>query len=246
METSLQPQITVHLDAVCRNCAEIKKHAPNVEICPVVKSQAYGFGAAEITRALIGCSCRNFYVSTPFEGVELRNCFPDIQINVLNGLQNGTQDLFQRYRLTPVINNLEQLNLWEEILPNAETSCILNVETGFNRLGLQEKDWLLVPVERLRHARISLIMTHFSCVSEFPSDDNKRNRIIEEQNCKQLAVLAQAFQRFAHPVSVSLDAYIQNTFDVPIAQIRTGAALYGINVFPEKQKVNHVRRFRQI
>ena len=232
--TLLRPQITVHLNAVRENYARIRKYASNAEICPVVKSDAYGLGAVEVTRAFIDCGCRNFYVSTPLEGVELRNNFPDIQINVLNGLQNGSQELFRNYRLTPVINSLEQLKNWENLLSEVETSCILNVETGFNRLGLPEKDWALCTSERLKNARVSVMMTHFSCVSEAPSDDVERNRVIEEQNRRQYAAYDRALQRFQLPGSVALDAYVQNSTNLPIAQIRTGAALYGINVFPEK------------
>ena len=234
MGTLLRPQITVHLNAVRENYARIRKYAPNAEICPVVKSDAYGLGALEVTRALLDCGCRNFYVSTPLEGVELRNNFPDIQINVLNGLQNGSRELFRNYRLTPVINSLEQLKNWEDLLSEVETSCILNVETGFNRLGFPEKNWALCTSERLKNARVSVMMTHFACVSEAPSDDVKRNRVIEEQNRRQYAAYDRALQRFQLPGSVALDAYVQNSTNLPIAQIRTGAALYGVCVFPGK------------
>lgn len=234
MGTLLRPQITIHLDAVRENYARIRKYAPNAEICPVVKSNAYGLGAVEIVRALIACGCRNFYVSTALEGIELRDKFSDIQINVLNGLQNGSRELFRNYRLTPVINSLEQLKNWEDLLSEVETSCILNVETGFNRLGLPEKDWVLCTSERLKNARVSVIMTHFSCVSEAPSDDVKRNRVIEEQNRRQYAAYDRALQRFQLPGSVALDAYVQNSTNLPIAQIRTGSALYGVCVFPGK------------
>ena len=234
MGTLLRPQITVHLNAVRENYARIRKYAPNAEICPVVKSDAYGLGAVEVTRALIDCGCRNFYVSTPLEGVELRNNFSNIQINVLNGLQNGSRELFRNYRLTPVINSLEQLQNWEDVQSEVETSCVVNVETGFNRLGLPEKNWALCTSERLKNARVSVIMTHFSCVSEAPSDDVERNRVIEEQNRRQYAAYGRALQRFQLPGSVALDAYVQNSKNLPIAQIRTGAALYGVCVFPGK------------
>ena len=234
MGTLLRPQITIHLDAVRENYARIRKYAPNAEICPVVKSDAYGLGAVEIVRALIACGCRNFYVSTPLEGVELRNNFSNIQINVLNSLQNGSRELFRNYRLTPVINSLEQLKNWEDVQSEVETSCVLNVETGFNRLGFPEKDWSLCTSERLKNARVSVMMTHFACVAEGAVDDPERRRVIEEQNRRQYAAYKLALQHFRLPGSVALDAFVQNSTNLPIAQIRTGAALYGINVFPEK------------
>lgn len=234
METLLRPQITIRLKAVQANYAEIQRLAPNTEICPVVKSQAYGLKPVEIVRALMVCGCRNFYVSTVPEGIELRDKFSDIQINVLNGLQEGTEKIFCEYRLTPVINSLEQMKRWECMATSAQTDCILNIETGFNRLGLREEQWTSYTPEQLKHMRVSLFMTHFACVAEGVPDDPERKRVIEEQNRKQFEVYERALGYFKLPGSVALDAFIQNTRKLPIAQIRTGAALYGINVFPER------------
>ena len=230
----LKPRLTVRRKAIQANYAEICRYAPGVEICPVVKSQAYGLQAVEIVRALIACGCRNFYVSVIAEGIELRKEFSDIQINVLNGLQEGTEKIFSEYRLTPVVNSVEQLKRWEKMLPNVQTDCVLNVETGFNRLGIREADWPSYMPEQWKKDRIPLFMTHFACVAEDVSDDAERNRIVEEQNRRQFEVYGRALRHFQLPGSVALDAFLQNTKQLPIAQIRTGAALYGIKVFPEK------------
>lgn len=235
MGSLVRPQITVHLNALRENYSRVQKYAPNAEICPVVKSQAYGLRPVEIVRSLIACGCRNFYVSTVSEGIELRDKFSDIQVNVFNGLQEETEEVFSEYRLTPVVNSVEQMKRWECMAADAKTDCVLNVETGFNRLGIQEKDWSSCTSETwLKRNRVSLFMTHFACVAEGTVDDPERRRIIEEQNRRQYAAYGRALQRFCLPGSVALDAFVQNTEKLPIAQIRTGAALYGINVFPEK------------
>ena len=113
MGSLVRPQITVHLNALRENYSRVQKYAPNAEICPVVKSQAYGLRPVEIVRSLIACGCRNFYVSTVSEGIELRDKFSDIQINVFNGLQEETEKVFSEYRLTPVVNSVEQMKRWE-------------------------------------------------------------------------------------------------------------------------------------
>ena len=126
MGTLLRPQITVHLNAVRENYARIRRYAPNAEICPVVKSDAYGLGVVEVTRALLDCGCRNFYVSTVSEGIELRDKFSDIQVNVFNGLQEETEEVFSEYRLTPVVNSVEQMKRWECMAADVQTDCVLN------------------------------------------------------------------------------------------------------------------------
>lgn len=92
-----------------------------------------------MVKALRECGCKNFYVSTAKEGADVRKKFPDIQINVLNGPSEQTMPLFRAARLTPVLNNPEQLEIWEkEKSKNSDTGCIINIETGFNRLGFKE------------------------------------------------------------------------------------------------------------
>ncbi len=229
-EEFTQPRLIVDLDAIKKNYAELQRVAPNKEICPVVKSNAYGLGAVEVVRALMECGCRNFYVSTPKEGQELREHFADIQINVLNGPSHGNVHVFDTYRLTPVINNLDQFHAWEKACNmGVQTGCILNLETGFNRLGIKQSDWQYLTPKRLKRARVSLIMSHLSCAGE----GNVTDPNVVQQNARQFAAYRKALRFFSGiPSSLALDAHMVNFGKLPISQIRSGAALYGINVFP--------------
>ena len=236
-EQIYQPKMSVNLAAVQENYDELCRHAPKQEICPVVKSNAYGLGAKEVTESLIKCGCRNFYVSTAQEGIHLRKHFPDIQINVLNGPHKSNLILFKKNALTPVINSMEQLRLWEKICSSSQTGCILNLETGFNRLGIKESEWPHFTKEKLKEYKVSLIMSHLSCASDVPEmadcKDEQRRKTVQEQNKKQFDTYQRALKHFGLPGSLALDAHLANTEQAPISQIRSGAALYGINVFPK-------------
>ncbi len=226
----IQPRMIVDLDAIRDNYAELKRVAPGKKICPVVKSNAYGLGAIEVTRTLIDEGCDTFYVSTALEGVELREEFKDIQINILNGPSERSMQMFRIFHLTPVINNLEQLDIWEREKPfDSQVGCILNLETGFNRLGIKKEEWGKITPERLKKNKVSLIMSHLSCAGEDLSDT-----VVHEQNQKQFLVWSQALKFFKGiPGSLALDAHMVNTSNLPIDQIRSGAALCGVNVFPK-------------
>lgn len=68
--------MSVDLNAVKHNYEELRKKANGAEVCPVVKSNAYGLGALEMVKALRECGCKNFYVSTAKEGADVRKNFP--------------------------------------------------------------------------------------------------------------------------------------------------------------------------
>lgn len=55
-----QPRMSVDLNAVKHNYEELRKKANGAEVCPVVKSNAYGLGALEMVKALRECGCKNF------------------------------------------------------------------------------------------------------------------------------------------------------------------------------------------
>ncbi len=232
-----QPRMSVDLNAVKHNYEELRKKANGAEVCPVVKSNAYGLGALEMVKALRECGCKNFYVSTAKEGADVRKKFPDIQINVLNGPSEQTMALFRAARLTPVLNNPEQLEIWEKgKSKNSDTGCIINIETGFNRLGFKEQDWPLLTPERLRENKVSLVMSHLSCAGDDQSDP-----LVQKQNKHQFDVYKKMLKNFEGiPGSLALDAMMVNNSGAKISQIRSGAALCGINVWPGKLNLEPV------
>ncbi len=209
-----RPCLTVDLNAVRQNF-EAVRGITGARVCPVVKSNAYGLGAIEIARALQNAGA--VYVSTAQEGVELRDAFPDLQINVLNGVDKENAKLLAEKRLTPVISSLKQAEIWDG-------GCILNVETGFNRLGV--RDYAALKNDK----RILSVMTHLSCAAE-----DLAISAVQAQNAKQFAAFETALTAlYPAAASLGLDAYLIKPAALKINEVRTGAALFGINVFPDK------------
>ncbi|HMV57483.1 MAG TPA: alanine racemase, partial [Nitrospira sp.] len=63
---------SVDLTALAQNVAHVRRLAPRADVLAVVKANAYGHGAVEITRALQQLAVRRFGVATVDEGVALR------------------------------------------------------------------------------------------------------------------------------------------------------------------------------
>ena len=81
----------------------------------VVKANAYGLGAVRVVEALRREGCRDFFVATLSEGIELRGANPDASIFVLSGpLDDRSALAMVRHALTPVLNDANQLERWRE------------------------------------------------------------------------------------------------------------------------------------
>lgn len=220
------PVLSVHIDAIKNNYKAIHTIGA-VDVCPVLKADAYGLGTQAIAQALVSIGCPGVYVCTPSEGMAIRDVCPTLPIYILNGITEDTKAVFKDYDLTPVINNLEQFTLWEQLVTYHSTGCVISVETGLNRLGVPECDWSQLTTDRLKQARALFVLTHFACAEPGITSDADVER---QQNTRQLAKYGRALNHFNLPGSINLDAYTINAQRYPVAQIRTGSALlYGFS-----------------
>ena len=69
--------LTVDLDAIVANWRKLEKTAVPAECAAVVKADAYGCGAAEVSKALAGAGCKTFFVATLDEARVVRAALPD-------------------------------------------------------------------------------------------------------------------------------------------------------------------------
>ncbi|HCI56709.1 MAG TPA: hypothetical protein DEW74_01145 [Opitutae bacterium] len=220
------PVLSVHIDAIKNNYQAIHTSSA-VDVCPVLKADAYGLGAQAIAQALVSVGCPGVYVCTPSEGIAIRSVCPTLPIYILNGITEGTKEVFKDYGLTPVINDLQQFTLWERLVASHPTGCVINLETGLNRLGVPEHDWSQLTADRLKQARALFILTHFACAEPGITSDANIER---QQNVRQLTGYGRGLHCFNLPGSINLDAYAINAQRYPVAQVRTGSALlYGFN-----------------
>ncbi|MCQ2955874.1 MAG: alanine racemase [Opitutales bacterium] len=220
------PLLSVHIDAIKNNYQAIRTIGA-VDVCPVLKADAYGLGAQAIAQALVSLGCSGVYVCTPSEGIAIREVCPTLPIYILNGITEGTKEVFKDYGLTPVINDLQQFALWERLVASYPTGCVISLETGLNRLGVPERDWSQLTADRLKQARALFVLTHFACAEPGITPDADIER---KQNARQLAGYGRALSYFNLSGSINLDAYAVNAQRYPVAQVRTGSALlYGFN-----------------
>ena len=130
----------------------------------VVKTDAYGLGAQKVVERLVKEGCDAFFVAHAIEGAEIRPFAPNADIYVLQGIGTDCAELFWQYRLTPVIANVDMLNLWNGLNIDG-IQPIIQVETGLNRLGFRSSDIDVLLEGGI--GRFSYVLSHLAC-----ADDN--------------------------------------------------------------------------
>ena len=240
--------LEINIDSIIHNYQLINNKVGNTECAAVLKADAYGMGASVVAKALDKVGCSTFFVATIDEGIELRACFSknENQIAVLSGLLEGSEDIFYSNKLTPVLNDTEQIKKWAIYNKQKKISApsIIHIDTGMNRLGLtinEFYDIIKKPTE-LKELRIGWIMSHLACGDQ-PRD------IMNE---KQLSVFLNAKKEFPN-----VKASLANSAGVFLGQsyhldmVRPGIALYGsgsgsIPSNPLKQVIKLYSRILQI
>ena len=201
----------------------------------VVKADAYGLGAAQVSAALASAGCRLFFTATIEEGVALRGVLPEpFEIAVLNGALAGCAEAFIEYRLVPVLNDPGQIAEWQQIaVRQGELLAMLHLDTGMARLGLTMRDFdrLAGLLRKPSAIRWRGLISHLACADEPAHPLNE----------VQQARFASARSRL-RPMPASLAAssgiFLGPAFHYDF--VRPGAALYGIN--PQPGGLNPMRQ----
>ncbi|MBD3765457.1 MAG: alanine racemase [Rhodobacterales bacterium] len=158
---------TLHIDlaALAANWQALDRlSGSGTQTAAVVKADGYGLGAAAVARALAGAGARRFFVAVAEEGASLRAALgPGPQIGVFSGHMQGDTDLIAQADLTPMLNSIDQVARHFEALPGHPFG--LQLDTGMNRLGMEEAEWAAVAPYALQ-AGPQLVMSHLACADE--------------------------------------------------------------------------------
>lgn len=220
--------LEIDIGAVTRNWNLLTQTHAHHNCAAVVKANAYGLGAEEISAALADSGCTQFFVATLDEGIELRQTLTSQFIYVLNGVQAGQEIDFFDYNLIPILNSMEQFERWEAAALHVEAaSSVLHIDTGMNRLGISidEAEKLAMEAERIEAAQIRFIMSHLACASEAGSTFNA-------DQLSRFSHIRRCFPALSASLSNSAGVFLGEEYHHELA--RPGCALYGINPFDDR------------
>lgn len=222
--------LEVDLGAIVDNWRQLCRRVSPATCSAVVKADAYGLGAAEVSAALAGAGCSVFFVALPNEGAIVRQAVgPGPTIAILSGYFREAKAIYAGNALSPVLSTVEQLTDWQADGTAAGARPYLHVDSGMNRLGLAPTEWqeLAAAPAALSLLNPAGIISHLACADE---PDHPMNRT-------QLAQFRSALSRLPQPLPASL-ANSSGIFlgpDYHFAMARPGAALYGVNPTPGRR-----------
>ena len=154
---------TIKASALAHNLAVARKCAPHSKVWAVVKANAYGHGLAAAARALQDAD--GFAMLDFEEAIRLRLQGVTKPILLLEGFFK-VQDvaLLCEYDLTPVIHNIEQIEILEKTALSKPIDAYLKVNSGMNRLGFAVDNIRIGWNALHNHAQIRSVtlMTHFA------------------------------------------------------------------------------------
>lgn len=179
--------IIIDLNIVAENYRYLKT-LTNSKVGAVIKYDAYGFGATKISKILYHkCACNDFFTFNIDEAIKIRNVLEENNVNIYSFLgPYSEEECLQcyNYNIIPILNNLYQITQWQKFhtqFPKRMT-CILNVDSGMNRLGINSKEWQnLINSNIIKDLKVKYIMSHLSC----SEDKNHQYNQIQLENFHQ-------------------------------------------------------------
>jgi len=129
--------VQINLDSIKFNVRQVKELLkPGTKLMAVVKADAYGCGAVEVSRAVLEAGADMLGVTTLDEGVELREMGIEAPILIFAPLLPGEIETVSRYSLTATAGNSHLLEILSAKGRDFPVKLHVKVDTGMNRVGL--------------------------------------------------------------------------------------------------------------
>src|ERR1022692_2959442 len=221
--------VLVSREQIARNYRNVRAVVgPKVEVAGVVKADAYGHGALEVSRVLVAEGAKWLAVSSVDEGVNLRcGGIHQTRILVMGGFLPYEADALVDYDLTPVLHSLDQIRQVARLADAAGKPIRyhLKIDSGMGRLGTRASAGeILATLADARHAELEGLMTHFASAADYTSTQTA-DQLAYFHSIRQ--ALREAGVPAAHLHTSSTNAIGFGRTDGWHTLVRAGHALYG-------------------
>lgn len=174
----------VDLDAIEENYRNIKSLVAPAEVIAIVKADAYGHGADEVSALLSSLGVKTFAVSNIDEAAHLRRYGIGGDILILGYTPPSLAARLASLSLTQTVYDLSSAEALSESAKEAGVTLPVHIkaDTGMSRLGIlcQSEEDLAPAVEealaisRLGALRVTGLFTHFSVSDDLEDDFTER------------------------------------------------------------------------
>lgn len=208
---------------------------PDTKLLVLVKANAYGAGAVEMSRLLERAGADYFAVATTGEGVELRQAGIMLPILVLNPGIESFDEIIE-YKLEPALPDMESISMMSRKVSKSGRKNYpvhIALDTGMHRLGFMsgEIDSLITRLAECPQIKVKSIYSHL-CVADSPTEDD------DKYTLNQIGLFARNAQLLDdalgyHPIwhilnTAGIERFPEYQFDM----VRLGLGVYGVDPVP--------------
>ncbi|MBQ2035941.1 MAG: alanine racemase, partial [Peptococcaceae bacterium] len=178
--------LEINLTDIAHNCRVAKSYAQeDTIVAAVVKANAYGHGAVEVSRACIEAGAGYLVVATMGEAVELREAGIEVPILILGWTPEESFEQAILHKIHVALYDLEEARKLNAKALSMGKKALghLKIDTGMSRLGMQADETGLdtaAAILQMEGIAIEGMFTHFSKADE--SDKTFANLQIERFN----------------------------------------------------------------
>lgn len=203
----------------------------------VVKTNAYGHGILQISRAAVNTGADRIGVTTVEEGVLLRENGIGIPIHILSSILPDRAADIVTYRLTASVSSgeLAQALSKEAVKQNQKAYAHLKIDTGLHRFGIEPKEVgaFCRSFYNLPALEWEGVYTHFSSADEGDWETTKRQFLLFQNTMTKLEE-----KGFYFPVQhVGGSTIAIERSDMHLDMVRVGIALFGYHPTPRQIKM---------
>jgi alanine racemase len=220
--------VLVSRDQIARNYRAVRAAVgPRVEVAAVVKADAYGHGALEVSRVVVAEGAKWLAVSSVEEGVALRQNGIAARILVMGGFLKHESEALTEFDLTPAVHSLEQIAQVDRLAEKTgrKLRYHLKIDSGMGRLGTRASaEEILAALAKAPHANLEGLMTHFASAADYTKSQT------DEQLAYFDAVSARLREAGVNPDYLHTSSTIAVGYGRKAGwheMVRAGHALYG-------------------
>lgn len=166
----------INLENLAFNFHSVKKFiGENIKYMAIVKADAYGHGALKCAERFEVENIDWLGVALPEEGIVLRENRITKPILCLGSFWAGQENLLLKYKLTPVVYQLEIAEKFNQAAKEKGlvADVHVKVDTGMGRIGVRFDEVKVLPeaLKKLKNLRIDGLMTHFASADDLNQND---------------------------------------------------------------------------
>jgi alanine racemase len=210
--------VEISRSRIRENCRAVLEAARgSAEVMAVVKADAYGHGAIEVSRLVEAEGVPWLAVSSIGEGVALREAGITTRILVMADFLPEERPVLEPFHLTPVVHSLDDVGA-------VTVPYHLKIDSGMGRLGTRSSPHEIVQRVAAARAPLEGLMTHFASSGNYESPQTSQ-QLSHFQGVLDALEAAGLSPKYVHLSSTTPVAY--RRMEAWGNLVRPGHAIYG-------------------